>query len=127
VVVVITDDVIRDEVPMPTTASAHPILIRRAYPDDASSVARLAQLDSKRLPADSYLVAEVEGELKAALGLDSGAVAADPFHPSAPLVRLLHLHAEVIHRREQKAKQAERRLRSLLPTGRKLGHAPAHR
>jgi len=111
---------------MPTT-SAHPILIRRAYPDDASSVDRLAQLDSRRLPADSYLVAEVDGELKAALGLDSGAIAADPFHPSAPLVRLLHLHADVIRRREQKAKQAERRLRSLLPTGRKLRHAPAHR
>ena len=43
-----------------------PIVIRRAYPDDASALARLAQLDSTRLPADSYLVAEVEGELKAA-------------------------------------------------------------
>jgi hypothetical protein len=110
-----------------TTTSADPIVIRRAYPDDASAVARLAQLDSTQLPADSYLVAEVEGELKAALGLDSGAVAADPFHPSAPLVRLLHLHAEPLRRREQRAKHAERRLRALMPTGRKLRHAPAHR
>ena len=110
-----------------TTTSADPIVIRRAYPDDASAVTRLAQLDSTRLPADSYLVAEVDGELKAAIGLDSGAVAADPFHPSGSLVRLLHLHAEALHRREKRAKQAERRLRGLMPIGRKLRHAPAHR
>jgi hypothetical protein len=118
--------VIRKEVTMLTT-SASSIVIRRAYPDDAGALQRLAQLDSTRLPADSYLVAEVEGELRAALGLDSGASAADPFHPSAPLVRLLHLHADALRRREQKAKRAERRLRSLLPIGRSVGHAPAHR
>jgi hypothetical protein len=112
---------------MPTT-TANPIVIRRAYPDDASSLVRLSQLDSTRLPDDSYLVAEVEGELKAALGLDSGAIAADPFHASAPLVKLLGLHAEALKRRERQAKRAERRLSGLLPIGRKaLGHAPAHR
>ena len=109
------------------TTSADPIVIRSAYPDDAPALARLAQLDAKRLPADSYLVAEVDGELKAALGLDSRATASDPFHPSAPLVRLLHLHADGVRRREEKAKRVERRLRSLLPTGRNLRHAPAHR
>jgi hypothetical protein len=118
--------VIRKEVTMLTTSGSS-IVIRRAYPDDAGALQRLAQLDSTRLPADSYLVAEVEGELKAALGLDSGASAADPFHPSAPLVRLLHLHADALLRREQRAKRAERRLRSLLPIGRSVGHAPAHR
>jgi hypothetical protein len=91
------------------TTSADPIVIRRAYPDDAPALARLAQLDAKRLPADSYLVAEVDGELK------------------APLVRLLHLHADGVRRREEKIKRVERRLRSLLPTGRNLRHAPAHR
>jgi hypothetical protein len=109
------------------STSADPIVIRPAYPDDAASLAALAQLDSKRLPADSYLVAEVEGELKAALGLTSGVTAADPFHPSAPLVRLLHLHADAQQRRQQKAERAERtRLRSLLPLGRSVRHAPAH-
>ena len=112
---------------MPSTA-ANPILIRRAYPDDASALARLAQLDSTRLPADSYLVAEVEGELKAAIGVDSGAVAADPFHPSAPLVKLLGMHAEALKRRERAARKAERKLRGILPLGRQeLGHAPVHR
>jgi hypothetical protein len=118
--------VIRNEVTMLTT-SGNPIVIRRAYPDDTAALQRLGQLDSTRLPADSYMVAEVEGELKAALGLDSGAVAADPFHPSDPLVRLLHMHADGLRRREQKAKRAERRLRSLLPIGRSVRHAPAHR
>jgi hypothetical protein len=104
--------VIRNEVTM-LTISGNPIVIRRAYPDDAAALQRLGQLDSRRL--------------KAALGLDSGAVAADPFHPSDPLVRLLHMHADLLHRREQKAKRAERRLRSLLPIGKSVRHAPAHR
>jgi hypothetical protein len=112
---------------MPSTA-ANPIVIRRAYPDDASALHRLAQLDSTRLPADSYLVAEVEGELKAAIGLDSGAVAADPFHASAPLVKLLGLHAGALKRRERQAKKAERKLRGILPIGRQeVRHAPVHR
>jgi hypothetical protein len=109
------------------TTATDQILIRRAYPDDAAGLARLAQLDSKRLPADSYLVAEVEGELKAALGLETGAVAADPFHPSAALVRLLHLHVDGAERRAKAAKRAERRLRRLVPSIRRIGHAPAHR
>jgi hypothetical protein len=109
------------------STAADPILIRRAYPDDATALARLASLDSTRLPADSYLVAEVDGEIKAALGLEHGAVAADPFHPSDPLVRLLHLHVAGIRRRERRAAQAEHGLRWLMPTGRKLRHAPAHR
>lgn len=109
------------------TTSGSPIVIRRAYPDDTNALQRLGQLDAQRLPADSYLVAEVDGELKAAFGLDSGAVAADPFHPSAPLVRLLRLHADGVRRREDRVKRAERRLRWLLPTGRRLRHAPAHR
>jgi hypothetical protein len=33
----------------------------------------------------------------------------------------------VLHRRERKAQRAERRLRSLLPLGRSVHHAPAHR
>jgi hypothetical protein len=107
--------------------TADPIVIRRAYPDDATALTSLAQLDSTRLPSDDFLVAEVDGELKAALGLSSGAVAADPFHPSAPLVRLLHLHADAQRRRKHQAERAERRLRSLLPTGRTITHAPAHR
>ena len=109
------------------TTSGNPIVIRRAYPDDAAALQRLGQLDATRLPDDSYLVAEVEGELKAALGLATGAVAADPFHPSDPLVRLLQMQADLLDRREQKAKRAERRLRSLLPIGRSVRHAPAHR
>jgi hypothetical protein len=111
---------------MLTTPTDH-LHIRRAFPDDAGALARLAQLDSTRLPVDHYLVAEVEGELKAAVGLESGTVAADPFYPSAPLVRLLHLHVEGLRGREKRAKRAERTLRSLIPSTRRLRHAPAHR
>lgn len=70
-----------------------PITIRAAYADDESSLRRLAILDSAPVPAGPLLVAEVEGELRAALAIDGGAVIADPFHPTAGLVDLLRRHS----------------------------------
>src|SRR4051794_1507736 len=43
------------------------IAIRRAFPDDAVTVARLAALDSRRVPAGELLLAEVDGVPRAAL------------------------------------------------------------
>lgn len=63
--------------------------IRMAYPDDSSALNRLATLDSRRLPSGPLLVAEVDGELWAAVALEDGEAVADPFHPSGPLVALL--------------------------------------
>jgi hypothetical protein len=70
------------------------ILIRPAYADDQPALGRLAALDSApAAPSHPLLVAEVEGELKAALSLDDQSSIADPFYPSAPLVALLRAHA----------------------------------
>ena len=44
-------------------------------------------------PAGRVLVAEVDGELLAAISLDDGAVVADPFEPTAALVELLRARA----------------------------------
>ncbi len=66
-----------------------PVTIRFSRPDDATKVARLTQLDSARSPQGQLLVAEVAGELRAALPLDGGAVVADPFHHTLDLVSLL--------------------------------------
>jgi hypothetical protein len=63
--------------------------IRMAYPDDRAAVHRLATLDARPVPPGPVLVAEVDGELWAAVPLDGGEAIADPFHPSGPLVALL--------------------------------------
>jgi hypothetical protein len=71
-----------------------PITIRIATPDDHLGLARLAALDSaESAPPGRILLAEVDGELHAALSLDDGSVIADPFHPTLHLVELLRTHA----------------------------------
>lgn len=70
------------------------ITIRRASGIDAWALRRLAELDSKRLPSDDFLVAEIGGAPVAAVGVRSGTVVADPFRPTADLAKLLRLRAE---------------------------------
>ncbi|MDX6700974.1 MAG: hypothetical protein QOF26_1200 [Baekduia sp.] len=69
------------------------VTIRHAFPDDAEAVARLAALDSRRVPAGPLLLAEVAGVPWAAVALVTGATIADPFRPTAELVDLLHRRA----------------------------------
>jgi hypothetical protein len=52
------------------------LVLRRSEPRDAHALERLAALDSQKLPAGSFLLAEVEGELVAAHPLDTKAAAA---------------------------------------------------
>ena len=65
------------------------VTIRLARPTDGAAVDRLAQLDSRPAPSGDLLVAEVEGELQAALPLGGGPAIADPFRPTAALTDLL--------------------------------------
>jgi hypothetical protein len=69
------------------------LTIRTADPTDLAGLDRLAALDSASPPTGEVLVAEVGGELWAAVELDSGTAIADPFRPSGELVELLRLHA----------------------------------
>jgi hypothetical protein len=69
---------------------AETLTIRLAVSDDAAALSRLAQLDSAPSPGpEPMLVAEVGGELRAALPLDGGPAIADPFQPTAELVAIL--------------------------------------
>jgi hypothetical protein len=86
------------------------VTLRAARPDDASALARLARLDSRRPLTGPVLVAEEDGVLRAALALSSGAVAADPFAPTAHLVPLLRREAA-----RRQAPPAATRGRRLLP------------
>ena len=88
-----------------------PILIRRADVDDATALRRLAQLDGARLPEGELLVAEVDGELRAALRISDSAYVSDPFFPSRELVRLLNVRAKRMRRDElSRAERARTRV-----------------
>ena len=77
-----------------------PITIRLATPDDDFGLMRLAALDSAdEEPAGRVLLAEVDGELRAALSLEDGSAIADPFHPTLHILELLRTHASGIGRR----------------------------
>ncbi len=69
------------------------ITIRPGYADDHLALARLAALDSAAVPAEPLLVAELDGELSAALSLADDTSIADPFRPTADIVALLRAHA----------------------------------
>jgi len=76
------------------TAAVGSLTIRFADSLDGRALATLAALDSAdplTLPA---LVADVEGELRAALSLADRSVIADPFRPTRELVELLHARAD---------------------------------
>lgn len=70
-----------------------PVTLRFAFPDDASTLARLAALDSAEPPAMPALLCEAGGQLLAALSLVDGSVVADPFHPTVALIELLRARA----------------------------------
>jgi hypothetical protein len=70
------------------------IVIRPNRRDDERALARLAGLDSAAVPDEPLLVAEVGGQLRAALSLRDSAVIADPFRHTAQLVTLLQMRAE---------------------------------
>jgi hypothetical protein len=81
--------------PFPSNTSrsldADPVLMRRAADTDAARIRALAQLDDKRLPAGPFLVADVAGEIVAALSLPTGTVVADPFRLTSDVVAMLRL------------------------------------
>lgn len=89
----------------PSLAPHASVVIRRADPDDANALERLAQLGEHPLPQEPLLVAEVSGELWAALSVADGAVVADPFRPTVELVALLRARAEQLRARRSRPRR----------------------
>lgn len=87
-----------------------PVTIRPAYPTDAHTLWRLAQLDSSVVPSEPLLVAEVGGELRVAVSMSDGAVIADPFAATAHVVQMVQDHIA-----RTTAASRRRRLRLGLP------------
>ena len=82
--------------------TAQTVTLRNATAADEQQLRDLAALDSRRLPAGPFLVAEVGGRPHAALSLSDGSAIADPFERTAELVELLRSHGA--------AKASERRV-----------------
>ena len=87
------------------------LVLRRAAAEDAAALARLARLDSAPRPSADMLVAEVDGQLVAAVPFDGVRAIADPFRPTADLIELLRARVDLMAPRRAPA----RRLRLRLP------------
>lgn len=69
------------------------MIIRRSTPADQAALERVAALDSAPALHGDALVAEVDGDIRAAVSLTDGRVIANPFVRTAELVDLLELRA----------------------------------
>jgi hypothetical protein len=98
------------------TATPETVTLRRAVADDALALAHLSALDSRRPPTGDILVAEVDGEIWAAVSLEDRHAVADPFRPSGEPTLLLLEHARRLRRdrRERGRTFGRRRLRPAL-------------
>jgi hypothetical protein len=74
------------------------VILRYAGDDDTEALAALADLDSSRAPRGAVIVAEVDGELWAAVSLDDGHAIAHPFRPSGELTFRLAERARELNR-----------------------------
>jgi hypothetical protein len=81
---------------------------------DEGPLARLAALDSSLPPAHPVLLAEVDGQLLAALGLSDETVVADPFHPTLDLIDLLRARARQLEGDGRITRSGRRHSRPLL-------------
>ena len=69
------------------------VTVRIAQDSDARALVRLAVLDCAEVPAGPTLLAEVDGEVAAALAVGGGCAVADPFRRTEALIALLELRA----------------------------------
>jgi hypothetical protein len=75
-------------------ATGQNVVIRTADAGDVLALINLSDLDSQSVPPGRLLVAEVEGEIRAALSVETGRFIADPFESTVNLRALLRLRAD---------------------------------
>jgi len=69
------------------------VALRLCSVHDDDALERLALLEGRAVPRGRFVLAEVEGEVVAALPLSGGDALTDPFRPTAHLLPLLRLRA----------------------------------
>jgi hypothetical protein len=79
-----------------TAAPRDHLVLRRSGSQDDAALTRLAQLDSAPRPVGAVLVAELDGEIVAAVPFEGGRAIADPFRPTAELVELLRTRTRLL-------------------------------
>ena len=88
--------------------------IRAPGPADAGALERLAGLDSSRVPREPLLLADLDGELVAAVSVRGGVIA-DPFRHTAGIGELLELRAAQLRAASDvRGRRARRVLRPVL-------------
>jgi hypothetical protein len=97
------------------TTDINALKIREARAADDAALRLLAALDGGRVPAGRVLVAEVDGEIVAAVPLAGGPAIADPFRRTSALVNLLGLRAAQLRGMERDRKRGRRRRRGFAP------------
>jgi hypothetical protein len=78
----------------PPAAPGEPVTLRLARPQDEEALRRLSALEGRPDPAGPHVVAEIGGDVVAALPLGPGRPMGDPFRPTDHLVPLLELRAK---------------------------------
>jgi hypothetical protein len=86
------------------------VVIRMAHTGDESALRRLAVIDSAEALETPVAIAEVDGEIRAALSLWDASSIADPFFPTADLVELLRDHSRRLRARAERVRAPRRRL-----------------
>jgi hypothetical protein len=76
------------------------VLVRRATARDAAHLRTLALLDDRRLPEGPFIVAELAGEVVAAMSLSCGTIVADPFRRTRDAEALLRVRSGQIAQHE---------------------------
>ena len=94
-----------------TTSS---LVLRPATSADTADLERLAALDSARPLVGEVMLAHSDGDIRAALSLETGHVVADPFYPSLELVPLLRAAAGEPSSRRRPWRRATRAVRPVL-------------
>ena len=85
------------------------VTIKLATEADTERIRRLAELDSKPAPHGDVLLAEVDGRLLAAIGMDGNAIA-DPFERTGSVVRVLRTQLEGEPKRRVRRRWLSRRV-----------------
>jgi hypothetical protein len=94
-----------------TTAS---LVLRPATSADTADLERLAALDSARPLVGEVMLAHADGDVRAALSVETGRSVADPFYPSLELLPLLRAAAGDTSSRRRTWRRAQRAVRPAL-------------
>lgn len=96
----------------PISKSHTDLIIRRLGPDDVEALERLAQRDSATVPVGTvYAAVAPGGSFLAAISLESRALIADPFRPTAQAAKLLRVWARQLR---GESRRGARRARALI-------------